>query len=626
MKPPRCLVAAAVLLLVPLGATAEPLDLASIYPSWQAWADEVAVLEGRIALFAALERERFDDAASLRRAVEVRDDVYRHAQQVEGFVRLRLQLDAADAEARSRQQRLDEVDRAWDAASRWWQPALVATGGETIARWSAPGAPLADHRHFFARSLRWARLGGDEAADAAGMETAGRLARQIGRAHDLLATAEMPAPEVALADGTTVTLTPATARSILWETPDPGDRRRLRQAWLESLGRFAGTYAALLEGVVIYRRASAEAQGFADPLAAALFADAVPAATVRSAVAAARRASAPLRRYHALRKRLLGIERYGTADRFVPLAATSPRFTFEQARALIVESAATLGPQVQDTVRRAFDDGWIDAAERPGKRLHGGATSVIGDHPWVLVSYRGNLDSLFQLAHEVGHACHAALAARAQPAVYAHPSSLTGEAVAALHEAVLVDLLIRRAATPEARLAVADHAVQNLLRLFVRPALDADFELSLYADGGGVTREALGVRYRATLERYYGDALVLDDLDAFGWMTTPHFFSSPLYLGRYPLAYAAATALADRLTAGDPGTRSAARRDLLTLLEAGSSDDPAVLLAAAGADLSDPGSAAGVAGRLDRLVDRLESLSVSSEPLAPSARPLPSSP
>ena len=189
--------------------------------------------------------------------------------------------------------------------------------------------------------------------------------------------------------------------------------------------------------------------------------------------------------------------------------------------------------------------------------------------------------------------------------------------MAGLHEGALVDLLLRRAATREERGTVLDHAVQNLLRLFHRPALDAGFELALYDGDGVLTGEELARRYLEALVATYGDSVALEEWDGAGWMTTPHFYDSPLYMGRYPLAAAAATALLARLTAPEPAARDAARRDLAELLAAGASDDPLELLRRAGVDLRAPATLAAVVDRMDRLVSDLEALN----PPAESSRP-----
>jgi len=172
----------------------------------------------------------------------------------------------------------------------------------------------------------------------------------------------------------------------------------------------------------------------------------------------------------------LGLDEYGSADRFVPLDQGGREIGFDEARRLIIESSSTLGSEVQGLVRRAFSEAWIDSIERPGKRAHGGATFVAG-HPFVLVNYRGSLENLFQLSHEIGHAVHSYIAYHAQPFVYTHPSSLTAEVVASVFEGALVEEMVGQDASRKEKILVLDLSIHNILRLFYRPMVDADFEL-----------------------------------------------------------------------------------------------------------------------------------------------------
>ncbi len=580
-------------------------DPGRIFASWAEWKRAHDELVSALDDFASLGQEPIDTAERLGAVMAARDRVYRIAQGVEGYLYLRLQLDGADEEARSRQHLVDATDRQWQSeGSPWFNRVLTELGHARIARWVADEEGLRRYGFFFRRFFRAAEHPYPEGQDDL-RALSSIFERQSARVYQALATTETPVVEVVLESGERLELTPARARSVLGELPSALDRKAVSGAWLEALGRRSQTYAALLEGIVERQQLLARVRGFDSALAAQLHADAIPADAIRGAIRVAREGSAPLRRYHELRKRTLGLDEYGLQDRFTALDPGGREIGFDEARRLIIESASALGPEAQGLVTRAFSDGWIDSVERPGKRPHGGSTFVAGA-PYVLVNYRGSLDSLFQLAHEIGHAVHAQLAHDAQPFIYSHRSSLTSEAVAGVFEGALVARMVGQPTSRKEKIGVLDLAIQNTLRLFYRPMLDADFELRLYEADGPLTGPSLAARYLAVAREFYGNTVRLDERDGHAWQQTPHYYTSPLYMGRYGLASAAATTMTSRLTSPSAAERAAARQALLELMRSGASDYPIELLKRAGADLGDSAVSRAPVTRLAALVADLE--------------------
>lgn len=584
------------------GAALPAADLSAAFADWAAWEAEVANLEAAVNRFAALSEVTLDSSNDLARVLATREEVYQRAAQVEGYVRLRLQLDGGDEEARARQQRLDVIDQRWyREASTWFSPRLGTLDSNLLRGWIDESADLAAFEYFLDRHLR--SQGHDLGEhDRRLLSIGSAAARQLQRARNTLNTLDAPRVSIELQSGKIFEITPARAKTMLWELENATDRSNAQRVWLEALGGRASTTAVLLEGVVTYRKMSAEAYGYGSALEAALAADGIPTEAVINLIQSTAAEVTGLQNYHELRRRVLGLESYGTADRFLPLGAALAEVPFGRVREWIIESLAPLGTEVQSLAADAFDDGWVDAVTRPGKREHGGATSVIGRHPFVLVNYDGNLNSILQLSHELGHAVHNKLSSDAQPYTNSHPSSLTAEAVAILFETLLVDDLVDR------RLGgvSADVAIQSLLRGFYRTVLDSYFELSLYTEPPVFSSAGLGGRYLETLKAFYGDTIVFQPWDNNGWLQTPHFFSSPLYMPRYGLATAAAVKLLADLKLPDPVSAAAAQGRVMALLSAGGSDDPFVLLKNAGADLEQPETILAVGQRLNHLVAQLE--------------------
>ena len=580
-------------------------NVSQIFASWDEWESGYGDLVSALDAFAGLSDEPIETAERLVAVMEARDRVYRTAGGVEGYLYVRLQLNGADEEARSREHFIDETDRKWSTTgSPWFTRAVTDLGREKIDEWIVGKETLRRYDFFFRRFFDLAGHPYPEGQEE--LHTLSSIfGQQSARVYNALAIYEAPVIEVTLESGERMELNPARARTILGELSSALDRRTVSRAWLEALGRQSRTYAALLEGIVRRQKLLAEVREFDSALSAQFHADAIPADTIRNVIRVAREASAPLRRYHSLRKRVLGLDEYGLADRFVSLDQSGREIGFDEARRLIVESSSTLGPEVQGLVRRAFSAGWIDSIERSGKRAHGGSTFVAG-HPYVLVNYRGSLENVFQLSHEIGHAVHAYIAHHAQPFVYAHRSSLTSESVAAVFEGVLVEQMVGPATSRKEKIQVLDLSIQNILRLFYRPMLDADFELRLYETDGPITGPSLGALYLAVVAEFYGETVSLNDWDTHTWQQTPHYYTSPLYMGRYGLASAAANTLISQLTSPSGSERAVARQALLDLMRSGASAYPAELLKRAGVDLDNSHTIEVLVARLESLVDELE--------------------
>jgi len=586
-------------------------DPSDIYATWDDWKSAYDELVEAIAAFKAVGEKPIDGPARLLEAVQARDRVYHTALDVEGYIYVRLELNGGDDEALSRQHLLDETDSLWYGASGWFTPALEALGREKVEEWIEQDDSLKVYSFYFRRYFDGTghRIPQDEGKLRALLSVSGSANSRMYRA---LSVTEAPAVTVILESGEELELSPARAKTVLWELASGEDRMRASRAWLEAMGKRSETYASLLSGVVGRQKIRAEASGFDSPLAAELHSDAIPEAAVRNAIAAAKAVAPAVRRYHELRGKAFGLESYRMSDRFAPVRADETKISYDEARSIIVGASAALGEGVREVVRRAFDDGWIDAVERTGKRQHGGSTDLYVNHPFVLVSYRGSLDSLFQLAHEIGHAVHADFARKSQPFVYGHRSTLTSEAAASVFENAVVDFMVKQAKSDDERVRVLDLAIQNSLRIFFRPMTDADFELRLYDTKQAMTGKALGELYLSIVQDLYGASVRVEPWDANAWQLTPHYYTSPLYLGRYGLSSAAADLMWRRLSAEAEGERKSAQESFVELLRAGGSDYPFELLRRAGADLNDTSSIEPMVERLDSLVSELERVAEAS--------------
>ncbi|HSN21054.1 MAG TPA: M3 family metallopeptidase, partial [Usitatibacter sp.] len=253
---------------------------------------------------------------------------------------------------------------------------------------------------------------------------------------------------------------------------------------------------------------------------------------------------------------------------------------------------------------------WMDVFPRPrklaGAHMAGAAYDV---HPFLLINYTGNYESVSTIAHEWGHAMHTWLADRAQPYPTSRYPIFIAEIASTLNEALLLDHVLKTAKDDDERLFYLGSALEGLRGTFFRQAMFAEFERDVHArvdKGESLTGEKLTQIYDGLLKAYHGDAqgvVKIDDRYAVEWAYIPHFYHS-FYVYQYATSIAASSLFAEAILKGEPG----ARERYLDLLKAGGSDYPYELVKRAGVDLATPAPYQALVARMNRIMDEIEAI------------------
>ncbi|MFN8591692.1 MAG: M3 family metallopeptidase [Thermomicrobiales bacterium] len=328
--------------------------------------------------------------------------------------------------------------------------------------------------------------------------------------------------------------------------PDREVRRRAYEADQDAYHALAIPLAAAINGAKGQQLMLTLRRGWDDPLDQALFANAIDR-DILSAMITAIEASLPVyHRYLQAKAKLLGLPRLAGYDILAPVGEPSP-WPFETAREFILEHFAAASPNLATVAARAFADAWIDAGTRPGK--DGGAFSVPtgGDESRLFLNYTPVYDWLSALAHELGHAYHAAVVAQAGrtalqappedvPAPYIFPLTLA-ETASTFCEA-LIQRAARGSVAPLQEIAVLDGWLQAFsLNVFGTLAYFR-FEQAFFAARREreLAASELGTMMAEARRAVSGEAIDPDTLWTTSW-AAPHFYMDTLWYYNFPYAF-----------------------------------------------------------------------------------------
>ena len=605
---------------VPLAAGAAPAkvaagadwDLRDLYPTPKDWDESYARTRAAADKLGDFQGTLGNSAAALLKALAAISDLNREAARLYVYASLASDQDLRVSASLERSQQARALITHLAERSSWVAPEILRLGAGKVAAFVAENQALS-HRfgHYLDDTLRSApHTLGAEAENV--LAATGDLLAQPGTLQSQLANAELPVPTVTLSDGTRVRLTQPAFQKYR-QSAVRADRKLVFDEYWGAWKNFEGTTGSILTTQIMGDHFSAQARKFGSALQAAQFPDNMPDDVYRTLVTEVNAALPTLHRYLRLRKRLLGIAddlRY--YDSYPPMFQLdrAPQFNVTDSERITLEALKPLGEEYLGLLRKGFNARWMSAYPQDGKRLgaymQGSAYDV---HPYLLLNYNGDYESLATLAHEWGHAVHTQLAARAQPYEKSEYSTFIAESASLGNEMLLNDYMVEHAANRAEKLYYLGEGLESIRTKYFRQAMFAEFELAIHEEleqGRSLSGERMSEMYCGLLRKYYGEpqgVMKIDPEYCVEWAMVPHFYRN-FYVYQYATSLAGAASFTDAiLKEGTP-----ARERFLALLRAGGSDYPYELYKRAGVDMATPGPYRALAARMNRLLDVIEAL------------------
>ena len=293
-------------------------------------------------------------------------------------------------------------------------------------------------------------------------------------------------------------------------------------------------------------------------------------------------------RWYRLKAQMLGLDKLADYDRSAAVTTADERFGWEESRDLVLDSFGSFSPEMESLARRFFDERWIDAPVRPGKR--GGAfcaSAVPSVHPYVMLNFTFKRRDVLTLAHELGHGLHFALAAKQGVLQQGTPLTVA-ETASVFGETIVFNRLLEQTTDPESRLSLLAEAIEGAIATVFRQTAMNQFEDAVHTarrTEGELSVDRFAQAWAQTQGDLFGDAVEMTDGYRSWWSYIPHFIGTPGYV--YAYAYGQLLALSVYGRYLEEGAPFVPR--YLEMLGAGGSMLPEDLGKIVGIDLTDPG-------------------------------------
>lgn len=401
--------------------------------------------------------------------------------------------------------------------------------------------------------------------------------------YTVMTNADLKFPDTLGEDGKLTTLSESRYMNFLRSTQQAVRADAFKKLFSTYLS-FRNTFASLYRSSINSSKFISTMRHYPSMIAAALDANNIPLAVYDTTINVTHEFLPELHRYMELKKKLLHLDELHMYDLYVPVVAKpQTSYTYEQARNILKEALAPLGKSYLSDFFQGLDSGWVDRRENTGKRSGAYSWGVYGVHPFVLMSWHDNYESLSTLAHEMGHSMHSFYSSKYQEFTNSSYTIFCAEVASTTNENLLLEYMLKHAEGNE-RLYYLNLYLEQIRTTVFRQVLFAEFEKIAHAkaeNGEALTADVLEGIWLDLNRQYYGDGVVLDDELRAEWSRIPHFYR-PFYVYQYATGYAAAMTLSHKLrTEGETEQKA-----YLHYLGSGGSDYSIKLLQDAGVDMT----------------------------------------
>jgi len=596
-------------------------DLTDLYPSVDAWQTEMKNIEGRIDEILKYKGKLGDNSGNLLSTLDTYYAIVKDFYRASGYAGKLRDQDLSNSENESLAQQANALGTKISETASFIDPEILQIDPEKIKKFFDEEPKLAQYKMVIddIQRKRVHTLSDKEEKILASFGLTNGTPYDV---YGIFTNAEMPRAEVELSNGESVKLS-SSGYVRYRATENREDRAKIFEEFFNNYGEFEKTIGVNLAGHVKGDYVYAKNKNYKSSLEAALNNNNIPTSVYANLIEEINKNLPTLHRFLKLKKRMLGYDTLHYYDLYTPIIEkVDMKFSVEEGQEAILRALPALGDEYTEVLKEAFNNRWIDYYPNTGKGSGAYSSGSAYDvHPYILMNWTDDFNSVSTLAHELGHSMHSYLSNKNQEFQNANYSIFVAEIASTLNENLLMDYLVKNVKTEKEKLFLLGSYLETLRTTLFRQVSFAEFEWEIHKkveNNEPLNGEIMSKIYYDIAKKYYGHdegICVVDPYIAYEWAYIPHFYYN-YYVYQYSTSIIYSTALAEKITNAQlqlvegevASARNPAVDDYFKILTGGSSEYPIDLIKKAGVDPTAPEPFELAMNRMNKVMDQIEEI------------------
>lgn len=302
------------------------------------------------------------------------------------------------------------------------------------------------------------------------------------------------------------------------------ERRALHIEIINAYKKISFFAEAELNAIITNKRISDDLRGMKTPYESTVIGYQNSLKSVEALVSAVSSRFADSARFFKLKAKVLGLKKLTLAEIGTKMSKSKKKYSLEEGVELVYNAFSAVKPYFGELFKSFVEKGQMDFLPKEGKRNGAYCSSGIGVPTYILLNHVSDMNSIFTLAHEMGHAIHSELSKKQKP-IYQDYTMSIAEVASTFFENILFDHIFAHATETEKMYMLLEKVQDDIFTTHSQIAF-FNFELELHTqirEKGQLSADEMASLLVKHRKSFLGNAFEYHPNDGYGFVAVPHF-------------------------------------------------------------------------------------------------------